>query len=145
MLSVLTIWTAAQNIGRIATMVEDRAMQSGSQDQRQLIDAVQACAGPVVAESPLIPILADQRRRSSSILSPSTSSQSIAPTLATDLVERIKRREFACVVLEQDPATAKGQAWYTNVNLTRPVMDAVVEQYKLDQTIAGERFFRAVQ
>ena len=144
MLSVLTIWTAAQNIGRIATMVEDRAMQSGSQDRRQLIDAVQACAGPVVAESPLIPILADQRP----VLLDPFAFHVVSinrPDIGNDLVERIKRREFACVVLEQDPATAKGQAWYTNVNLTRPVMDAVLEQYKLDQTIAGERFFRAVQ
>jgi hypothetical protein len=49
------------------------------------------------------------------------------------------------VVLEQDPGTEKGTAWYSNVNLTSDVVDAVTRHYQLERTIAGERFFRAVQ
>jgi hypothetical protein len=49
------------------------------------------------------------------------------------------------VVLEQDPESVKGHAWYSNVNLTANVVDAVTQHYRLERTIAGERFYRAVQ
>jgi hypothetical protein len=143
-LCTLALWTAGQNIARIATMVEQGIVRSGAEERGQLIAAVNGCSGPIVSESPLIPILAGQRP----VLLDPFAFHVVSlnrPEVGNDLVERIRRLEFPCVVLEQDPATPKGQAWYTNVNLTRPVMEAVLEHYKLEQTIAGERFYRAVQ
>jgi len=142
-LTALAVWTAGQNVARISTMIEQGSVRSGAQERGQLIAAVNGCGGPIVSESPLIPILAGQRPL---LLDPFAFHvvSLNRPEVGHDLVERIRRREFPCVVFEQDPSTPKGQAWYSNVNLTRPVMKAVLEQYKLEQTIAGERFYRAV-
>jgi hypothetical protein len=140
----LALWTAGQNIVRVAGMIDQRVARSGAEDRRQLAAAVNACAGTIVSESPLIPILADQRPM---LLDP-FAFHVVAlnrPDVGNDLVDRVRRREFACVVLEQDPATSRGRAWYSNVNLTGPVMDAVLQHYTLDRTIAGQRFYRAVQ
>jgi hypothetical protein len=137
----LGLWTAGQNIARVAAMIDQRAARSGAEDRRQLVAAVQDCGVTMLSESPLIPILADQRP----ILLDPFAFHVVAlnrPDVGNDLVERVRRREFACVVLEQDPSTPRGQAWYTNVNLTEAVMRAVLQHYELDRTIAGERFYR---
>ena len=137
----LGLWTAGQNIVRVAGMIDRGAARSGAEDRRQLVAAVHDCGVTIVSESPLLPILADQRP----ILLDPFAFHVVAlnrPDVGHDLVERVRRREFACVVLEQDPATPRGQAWYTNVNLTEPVMRAVLQHYALDRTIAGERFYR---
>jgi hypothetical protein len=92
----------------------------------------------------MIPILAGQRP----VLLDAFAFHVVAgnrPEVERDLVERITRREFGCVVLEQDPETPKGRAWYLNVNLTSRVLDAVRQHYQLERTIADERFYRAVQ
>jgi len=140
----LALWTAGQNIVRVAGMIDQGVARSGAEERRQLAEAVTACAGPIVSESPLIPILAAHRP----ILLDPFAFHVVAlnrPEVGNDLAERVGRREFACVVLEQDPATARGRAWYSNVNLTEPVMQAVLQHYTFDRTIAGERFYRAVQ
>jgi hypothetical protein len=140
----LGVWTAGQNISRIVAMIRTDMVQTGVADRRDLVDQVHACAGTILSESALIPILAGQRPV---LLDPFAFHvvASNRPAVERDLVERIKRREFLCVVLEQDPETAKGRAWYSNVNLTHDVVEAVIHHYELERTIAGERFFRAVQ
>ena len=140
----LTVWTAAQNVVRVSGMLDQGMVRSGAEARGQLVQAVAACGATMVSESPLIPIFAARRP----VLLDPFAFHVVAlnrPDIGNDLVERLRRREFACVVLEQDPATAKGQAWYSNVNLTGAVMDAVVQHYVLDRTIAGERFYRPVQ
>jgi hypothetical protein len=143
-LSVLTIWTAGQNIERVSRMIDEGVAHSGTEASEQLAAAVDACDGPVVSESPLIPILAGRRP----VMLDPFAFHVVAlnrPDVGHDLVERLRRREFACVVLEQDPATPKGRAWYTNVNLTEAAMEAVLQHYALDRTIAGERFYRPIK
>ena len=143
-LFVLTVWTAGQNIVRIGGMIREGVAHSSVEGRRQLVAAVNDCHGTIASESPLIPILGSRRPI---ILDP-FSFHVVAlnrPAVGTDLVERVRRREFACVVLEQDPATPRGQAWYSNVNLTRPVAEAVLQHYTLERTVADERFYRAVQ
>ena len=141
----LTVWAAGQNVVRINGMFRDNLGQSGAGDRRHLAEAVAGCGtGPFLSESPLVPILGGQ---TPVVLDP-FAFHVVAlnrPEVGHDLVERVARREFACVVLEQDPETARGRAWYANVNLTGPVADAVLQHYTLDRTIAGERFYRAAQ
>ena len=67
------------------------------------------------------------------------------PELTQSLVDRLTRTEFACVVLEQDPTTERGRAWYRNVNLTADVAEAVLRHYRLDRVVAGQRIYRAVR
>jgi hypothetical protein len=140
----LGVWTAGQNVARVLSMIEQRTVQAGSSDRQQLIAAVNACQGSIVSESAMVPIFAGLRP----VLLDAFAFHVVAsnrPEVEKDLVDRIARREFACVVLEQDPETAKGQAWYANVNLTKEVIETVLQHYRLEQTISGERFFRAVQ
>jgi len=143
-LTALTLWTAGQNVARTATMIEQGAIRSGRQERQQLIAAVNECSGSLISESPLVPILADQRP----VLLDPFAFHVVSlnrPEVGRDLVERIRRREFACLILEQDPATPRGHAWYSNVNLTEAVRDAILESYRYDRTVAGQRFYRALQ
>ena len=140
----LAVWAAAQNAVRVAGLIEQEVAQSGAEARRQLVAVVNECGGPIVSESPLVPILAAQRP---TLLDP-FSFHVVAlnrPDVGQDLVDRLRRREFTCVVLEQDPATPRGQAWYRNVNLSEPVADAVQQHYTFDRAIAGQRFYRKVQ
>jgi hypothetical protein len=143
-MTALTLWAAGQNSARIATMIEQDAIGSGHQERHELIAAVNSCDGPIVSESPMVPILADQRP----VLLDPFAFHVVSlnrPEVGRDLVDRIRRREFACVVLEQDPAIPPGHAWYSNVNLTASVRDAILESYRYDRTVAGQRFYRALQ
>jgi len=111
---------------------------------RELLVALNECEGSIVSESPLIPVFAGQRPV---VLDP-FAFRVVAmnrPDIGNDLTERLRRREFRCVVLEQDPAIPGGHAWYSNVNLTESVRDAILESYRYDRTVAGERFYRALQ
>ena len=125
-------------------MIEQGVIRSGREERQQLLAAVNGCGGSIVSESPLVPTLADQRPV---LLDPFAFHvvSSNRPEVGRDLVERIRRREFACVVLEQDPAVPRGHAWYSNVNLTESVRDAILESYRYDRTVAGQRFYRALQ
>lgn len=136
----LTLWAAGQNIARLAAMTSENVVRVSAVERARLIEAVRACDGPVISESPLVPILADQRPI---LLDPFSFHVLVQnrPELGADLVGRIARREFACVVLEQDPASERGRAWYRHVNLTGPVADAVLEHYRFDRTVAGQRFY----
>jgi hypothetical protein len=140
----LTVWTAAQNVVRVSAMIDQGAAGAGSDAREELIGGVNACQGVILSESPLIPIFAGLRP----VLLDPFAFHVVAlnrPDIGNDLVERLRRREFACVVLEQDLESTRGRAWYTNVNLTKGVMDAVLQHYALDRTIAGERFYRPIQ
>ena len=143
-LIALGFWTAGQNVSRVYGMIHSDAAGTGIQEQAEIIAEVNRCGGTILSESALIPVLAGQRP----VLLDPFAFHVVAlnrPDVEKDLVARITRRQFSCVVLEQDPSTPKGHAWYTNVNLTRDVIDGTLQHYRLDRTIAGERFFKAVQ
>jgi hypothetical protein len=132
---------AAQNLLRIGKSVNEGAVQAGTIDRTALIAEVNKCEGRIVSESPLIPIIAGQPP----ILLDPFAFHVVAlkrPDIERSLIDRINRREFTCVVLEQDPTTARGQSWYSNVNLTSGVMGAVLRHYRLDRTVASELFFK---
>src|SRR5262249_52389242 len=143
-LVAIGVWAAGQNLARIAGMVRDEAVRTGIEDRQRLVTEINRCGRRIVSESPMIPLFAGQRPV---VLDP-FAFHVVAlnrPEIERDLVARILRHDFACVVLEQDPETPKGQAWYLNVNLTKDVMNAVRQHYRLELTIAGERFFKAVE
>ncbi len=140
-LTGLALWAAGQNIVRVAGMLETGVARSASEDRRQLAAAVQVCGAPILSESSLVPILSGHRP----VLLDAFAFHVVArnrPEINRDLAERIERREFGCVILEQDPTTPRGAAWYRNVNLTESVVDAVLEHYVYDRTLAGQRVYR---
>lgn len=140
----LAVWAAGQNVARVVDLTGQGAIATGIDERRQVVAAVNDCGGTIVSESPLVPILAARRP----VLLDPFAFHVVAlnrPDVGGDLAERVRRREFTCVVLEQDPATPRGQAWYGNVNLTKPVIDAVMSAYTFDRAIGGQRFYRAGQ
>lgn len=136
----VALWAAAQNGVRMARIARDD-LPAAAADRRALVAAVHACGGSLLSESPLIPLLAGQRP----VLLDPFAFHVVGlnrPEVARNLAERIARGEFACIVLEQDPTTDKGRAWYRNVNLSDPVVRAVLDRYTFDRAIADERFYR---
>jgi hypothetical protein len=143
-LIVLTFWAAMQNGVVVGKLTKQNTVRKSVDAHRELLVALNDCGGSIVSESPLIPVFAGQRPV---VLDP-FAFRVVAmnrPDIGNDLTQRLRRREFRCVLLEQDPAIPGGHAWYSNVNLTDSVRDAILESYRYDRTVAGERFYRALQ
>jgi hypothetical protein len=138
------LWAAGQNVVRTSSMIENATVRSGREAQRQIVAAVHSCDGSIISESAMIPLLAGQRPILLDAFAFHVAVRN-RPEIERDLAERIARREFACVVIEQDPDTPRGHAWYSHVNLTSRVVESMRHSYQLERTIAGERFYRAVQ
>ena len=139
-LIALGIWMAAQNTVRVAEMIHARVILVGTENRRELIDRVATCGGPILSESPLTPILAGQRP----VLLDPFAFHVVAlnrPLVERDLIERLGRSEFTCVILEQDPITERARGWYRNVHLTWRVIEAISQRYRFDRAIGGERFY----
>ena len=143
-LIVLSLWAAMQNVVVVGKLTKQDTVRKSVDAHRELLVALDDCGGSIVSESPLIPVYAGQRPV---VLDP-FAFRVVAmnhPDVGNDLAARVRRREFRCVLLEQDPARPGGRAWYANVNLTEPVRDAILDSYRYDKTVAGERFYRALQ
>ncbi len=143
-LLILTVWAAAQNVLLVAGMIEHGVVRERREGWRQLVATLSDCGGSMLAESPLIPILAGERP----VMLDPFAFRVVAvnhPEVVDDLTARLQRREFTCVVLEHDPTTAAGSGWYSNVNLGKPVIDTLLRSYRYDRVVGGERFYRPVE
>jgi hypothetical protein len=139
----VALWAAAQNAVRIARHVRVD-LPPAARDRAALLDALGSCRGSMIAESGMAPILAGQRP----VILDSFALHVIGltrPEVTASLVDRISRTEFECVVLEQDPTTERGRAWYRNVNLTADIVRATLQHYRFDRVVAGQRIYRAVR
>jgi hypothetical protein len=137
------LWAAAQNTVRIVRHLKVD-VPSAARDRSALLEALRSCNGSMISESAMVPILANQRPV---MLDPFAFHVVglTRPEVTRSLVDRINRQEFTCVILEQDLTTDRGRAWYQNVNLTGDVAEAIRQQYRLDQVIAGQRIYRAAR
>jgi hypothetical protein len=140
LLCALGVWMAAQNGIKIVEMVRANVIAAGMDHRRELISQVARCGGVILSESPLMPILAGQRP----VLLDPFAFHVVAlnrPLVEKNLIDRLGRREFPCVILEQDPMTERGRGWYRNVHLTWPVIEAISQGYRFDRSIGAERFY----
>ena len=139
----VALWAAAQNAVRIVRHARVDVPPAAS-DRAALLDAVRSCGGSLISESAMVPILANERPV---VLDPFALHVVglKRPEVTRSLVDRIDRTEFACIVLEQDPTTERGRAWYRNVNLTGEVAETVLRRYRLDQVVAGQRIYRVAR
>jgi hypothetical protein len=102
-----------------------------------VVDRLRRAPDPVLSESALWPVIAD---RSPVILDPFMF-QILAkarPDVAADLRQRLDRREFSVVLLEQDPESDRGRAWYAQVHLGEEVVRGVVANYRLEARLARD-------
>ena len=143
LLMAVALWAAAQNAVRIVRHVRVD-VPPAARDRAALLEALHGCNGSMISESGMAPILARQRP----VILDSFALHVVGlqrPEVTASLVDRINRVEFDCVVLEQDPTTDRGRAWYRNVNLSAEIVNATLAHYRLDQVVAGQRVYRAVR
>ena len=91
---------------------------------------------PILAENPLVVI---KSGKSPYLLDPFMF-RILAmkqPGLANDLWDRIKHRNFAAIVLQRDPATAEGKAWYTETHFGGEFLKDLYENYSYSFTVGN--------
>jgi hypothetical protein len=139
LLTGLLLWTSAQNVRELRRVLRTAPWTSVAQ-RTATTAATERCRDPWFAESPLLPVLSDRRPLLLDPFAFRVAAQN-NPELAKDLIDRLVRREFWCVVLEHDPETDAGREWYRNVHLGEPVIEAVRSHYRFAQSIEGHRFY----
>lgn len=139
-LVVLMVWMAAQNGARIARGLTAVRTSAAADGRAAIVDRYRTCGGAVLAESPLVPVLAGDRPV---VLDPfALRVSAIArPEIRDHLLRRIRAREFSCVLLEYDPATAAGERWYRNVDFGWEIVEAVLRDYAYAETAGGRRVY----
>jgi hypothetical protein len=140
LLTALLIWASAQTAREVRSLLEIDA-QALLRDRSAITEEVQRCEGPILAESPLVPLLAGRRVI---LLDPFAFRVAALkhPDLSRDLVGRLERREFRCVVLDHDPDSTPGRGWYRNVHLGSDVIDSVMTNYALRDLVGNYRVYR---
>jgi hypothetical protein len=91
---------------------------------------------PILAENPLVVI---KSGKSPYLLDPFMF-RILAmkqPALANDLWDKIKHRNFAAIVLQRDPATAEGKAWYTETHFGGEFLKDLDENYSHSFTVGN--------
>jgi hypothetical protein len=138
-LVAVLLWTAGQNVARAAALLRADAAAAASA-RAAAVERYRACGGRVLAESPLLPILAGDRPV---LLDPFAFRVAAAqrPEIRDDMIRRLAHGEFSCVILEYDPATSSGASWYRNVDFGGPVIDMLLESYEYRGSAGGRRFY----
>jgi hypothetical protein len=93
----------------------DLTRPSVREDTVEVLRRLPADTRPVLAENPLIVL---NSNKAPYLLDPFMF-RILAmkhPELTSDLWEKINHQGFAAIVLERDPATAEGKAWYTDTH-----------------------------
>ena len=57
------------------------------------------------------------------------------PDLAIDFWEKMNHRGFSAIVLQFDPSSAEGKAWYTGTHFGGEFLRDLAANYSLDRTV----------
>ena len=122
--------------GHLRQSASPPIMTSGSRFQK-VVDLARNSGKPVLAENPIIPILAGQ---SPYVLDPwmFTILQTQYPGFAQPLLECLRSRAFGLVVLVQNPETAYGRGWYATTHFGPGFTSALKDNYRLLSVIDGQ-------
>ncbi len=140
--TLLLALLAAAVVRGPAEIARLRAVESAQRGG--VFDAIAAatggCRDPLLSESPLVPVVAGRR---AVLLDPFAFRVAALklPGMQDDLVSRISRREFGCVLLDFDPASPRGHAWYERIDLGTPVAQAILASYQLRGVSSGYRVY----
>lgn len=129
--SVLTLWASWQNVSRLRQTWETRPTAAQASERERLLARVAAAPGPVLAESPLWPLVASREVYMLDPFALRVVMQS-RKDIEGDLSARVERRMFPMVILQLDPATAIGQSYYPNVNFGWPLMEKILANYRIE-------------
>lgn len=141
LIALLLLWAAAHEGRAFAKLHREGALQATRAAHAELREAVLACGEPLLAESPLVPILAGRRPLMLDPFAFRVASLT-RPWLTEHLAARLDAREFRCVFLEHDPEAEPGRDWYRNVSFGEAVVGAVTGKYRLRGTPGGQRWLQ---
>ena len=108
---------------------------------QQVIAAAGAGRSPILAENPIIPVLVGQQPY---VLDPWMVQllRTHFPGFQQPLLERVRRQEFAAVVLTTGAISEEGaQEWFDNNAFGPGFVEALREHYTLSQVIARDRIY----
>ena len=136
-IAVLVVWMGAQDVVRV------RALQGAADDparagvRAQVVDLVTGAPAPVLAESPLWPVLAG---RPAYLLDPFALRvvTMARPDVAQDLEAKLDAHYFSGIILDVDPRTERGRGWYEHVHFGWPVMSRILANYHLEGQLAPD-------
>jgi len=129
--SVVTLWASWQDVARLRQTWETRPTAAQAAERERILARVAAAPGPVLAESPLWPVVASREVYMLDPFALRVVMQS-RKDIERDLSARVERRMFPMVILQLDPATAIGQSYYPNVNFGWPLMEKILVNYRLE-------------
>jgi len=137
-LAALLGWMGVQNVVVIRKIREHAPAHASA--RTAALNAASTCDGVLLSESPLVPAVAGRRVV---VLDPFAfrTAALARPELTRDLVDRIERHEFGCVILEYDPLSSVGAGWYEQIDFGRAVIDAIGRNYRLRGVVDEYRVY----
>jgi hypothetical protein len=96
--------------------------------------------GPILAEHPLLPILAGQHPY---LLDPFLFRilSEHDPSFAEPLWKKLEEKQFSAIVLQDDPRTVRGQRWYNFFHLGPEFIRRLNENYELVAALGGQYIY----
>jgi hypothetical protein len=102
--------------------------------------AVDGFRKPVLSESPEFPVIEGTRP----YLLDAFTLRIVTitrPDVLADVLGKLHDRAFAYILLIEDPETTRGRGWYENVHFGWPIVEALLENYRYQETSAGMRIY----
>jgi hypothetical protein len=136
-LAVVVVWMSVQDVVRVSQLWQTRSSRTSPAVRRQVVDSVEHASTPVLSESPLWPVLADQPPF---LLDPFALRVVMLtrPDIARDLEARLDSRFFSRVILMMDPTSIPGHGHYANVHFGWPITARILANYRLDSHPASD-------
>jgi hypothetical protein len=128
---VVTLWASWQDVARLRQTWETRPTAVQAAERERLLARVAAAPGPVLAESPLWPVVASREVYMLDPFALRVVMQS-RKDIERDLSARVERRMFPMVILQLDPTTPIGQGYYPHVNFGWPLMEKILANYRFE-------------
>ena len=129
--SVVTLWASWQDVARLRQTWQTRPTAAEAAERERLLARVAAASGPVLAESPLWPVVASGDVFMLDPFALRVVMQS-RQDIERDLSGRVERRMFPMVILQFDPTTPIGRGYYPHVNFGWPFMEKILANYRLE-------------
>ena len=128
--AALTVWASVQDLRQAKYLWETRADAAAKAEIQRFIGEVAAAPGPVLSESAVWPLVAGKELYATDVFALRVVMQRRAD-IQRDLLDKLDRRFFPFVILKVDPTTEDGRGFYTNQNFGWPVIEKMLERYRL--------------
>ncbi|MDO8836067.1 MAG: hypothetical protein Q7V01_10745 [Vicinamibacterales bacterium] len=124
-----------QNAARILEL--PTATRDDWKARQRVVNVIQESTAPVLAESPLWPVLAGRRPFVLDPFSLRLLCES-RPDVAKDLADKLDAHYFRAVVLELDPRSARSRGFYQHVHFGEFVFGKILANYRLQERLSDD-------